>query len=258
MNSGDKKCAVFLDIDGTLMGKNTLALEKNLEVIKKVRSLGHKVFANTGRATGYMPKQFDVARCFDGIISGVGARITLDGEEVFCKTVPMEVVRRFCEFCVETENISILEGIDNLYYCGGLADDEKGWVRFDKNSMEELLERKLRIEKFTILGEAPKGLSEALGDDYPIIQHPTYAEIVQRECGKAVAMEYVLKLLNIERKFSIAMGDSLNDFDMIEYAGIGVAMGNAVSEIKDISSMVTEDVDKGGVAQALEKIFNIL
>ena len=67
----------------------------------------------------------------------------------------------------------------------------------------------------------------------------------------------VMDYLNLPVEQSISMGDSLNDYEMIEYAGIGVAMGNAVEEIKSIADMVTADVDDSGVAVALEKIFDL-
>ena len=76
-------------------------------------------------------------------------------------------------------------------------------------------------------------------------------------CSKSRAMNYAMEFLGIPFEQSIAMGDSMNDFDMIEKAGIGVAMGNAVPEIKDIADMITDDVNSAGVASALEKIFSL-
>ena len=66
-----------------------------------------------------------------------------------------------------------------------------------------------------------------------------------------------MKYMGLPKEQSIAMGDSLNDYDMIECAGIGVAMGNAVSEIKELANMITSDVDNAGVALALEEIFEL-
>ena len=100
-------------------------------------------------------------------------------------------------------------------------------------------------------------LQEILGDNYIVFQHPTYAEVIQKSYTKAGAMKIVLEKLGIPAEQSIAMGDSLNDYDMISAAGIGVAMGNAISEIKDIATMVTTSVDEAGVANALENIFEI-
>lgn len=78
---------------------------------------------------------------------------------------------------------------------------------------------------------------------------------------KAVARETALKemaeILDIPIENTVAIGDSMNDYDMIKAAGIGVAMGNAVDKIKEISDFVTKNVDESGVSAALCKIFDI-
>ncbi len=257
MDVQDKRYAIFLDIDGTLLRKSQDALQKNIDVIQKVRSLGHKVLINTGRSTAYMPKEIDTEKYFDGVISGAGARIILDKKEIFCKLMPDMAIRLFCETCFDTEDICILEGVDEMYIVGPERSFVYDWQFITRDNIEQNIKNGLKIEKFTILGTAPKELQDVLGEEYIVIQHPTYAEVIQRAYTKAGAMKVVLEKLGLSAGQSIAMGDSLNDFDMISAAGIGVAMGNAIPEIKDIASMTTASVDEAGVAVALEKIFNI-
>ncbi len=257
MDVQDKKYAIFLDIDGTLLRKSQQALQKNIDVIQKVRSLGHKVLINTGRATAYMPEEIDTEKYFDGVISGAGARIILDKKEIFCKLMPDTAIRHFCETCFDIEDISILEGVDEMYIVGPERTFVYDWKFITYDNIEQNIKNGLKIEKFTILGAAPKELQNVLGEDYIVIQHPTYAEVIQRAYTKAGAMKVVLEKLGLSAEQSIAMGDSLNDFDMISAAGIGVAMGNAIPEIKDIATMTTASVDEAGVAAALERIFNI-
>lgn len=257
MDTKGKRYAIFLDIDGTLMGKDDRALQRNLDVIQKVRSLGHKVLINTGRATAYLPKNMNFAQSFDGVVSGAGARVILEGKEVFCKPVGIDAIRRFCEFCIDVENVCILEGIEKMYFVGPQMELDYTWKCISHENMDEYVKEDLKIEKFTVLGTAPKELYGVMGEDYLTIQHGSYAEIIQKGITKAGAMKFVLDVLGLPIEQSIAMGDSLNDFDMIENAGIGVAMGNAVEEIKNIADIVTEHVDEAGVASALEKIFSL-
>ena len=66
-------------------------------------------------------------------------------------------------------------------------------------------------------------------------------------------MKQVLEYYGTDISHCIAMGDSLNDSDMLEAAGISVAMGNAVDDIKSICDYVSVDADKGGVAVAIMK-----
>ena len=111
MDTQGKMYAVFLDIDGTLLGNSKDALQKNLDVIQKVRSLGHKVLINTGRSTAYMPKEFDADKYFDGVISGAGARILLDKKEIFCKLMPDAAIRHFFETYIVLQHPTYAEVI---------------------------------------------------------------------------------------------------------------------------------------------------
>ncbi len=257
MDTQKKSYAVFLDIDGTLLGNSHTALQKNIDVIQTVRSRGHKVLINTGRSSAFIPKDIDVEKYFDGVVSGAGARIILDKKEIFCKTMPDMAIRHFCEICFDTEDVSILEGIEKMYLVGSPRASLYDWKCITRDNIELNINNGMKIEKFTILGNAPDKLKMLLGENYLILQHPAYAEIIQKDYTKAVAMQVVLETLGFSPEQSIAVGDSLNDFDMISSAGIGVAMGNAVPEIKDIATITTASVDEAGVAVVLEKIFNI-
>ena len=261
MNTDGKKYAVFLDIDGTLMGTSDDALQKNLDIIKKVRSLGHKVFVNTGRATGYMPRKIDLKANFDGVISGAGARILIGDKEIFSQFVPIPLAKEFCKYSIEKGIFGILEGVEKMFYTGEYygeyQPEEADWVRFDADNLDEIVTDDDLVEKLTVLGQVPTDVTDRIGGDCVLLQHSGYAEIIVGECSKSRAMQCAMDFLDIPYEQSVAMGDSMNDFDMIEKAGTGVAMGNAIPEIKEIADMITDDVNSAGVASALEKIFSL-
>ena len=72
--------------------------------------------------------------------------------------------------------------------------------------------------------------------------------------NKATGMERYLKHVGIAREDSIAVGDGPNDLQMMEYAGIGVAMGNAREDVKARADMVTGHIDEDGLYSAFEKL----
>ncbi len=257
MMSSDNKCAVFLDIDGTLMGSSKESLAKNIDVIQKVREHGHKVFLNTGRSTAYLPKNMDIQKCFDGFISGAGTRIVVDNKEIFSKPVDIDSVKRFCEVCFDLENECIIEGTEEMYCVDADEKEQNRWKCITRENFRQIVKEGILVEKFALVGKCPQEVGDALGDRFAVLQHSAYAEIVQVDYTKAEAMRIVLDKLDIKPENSIAMGDSLNDYDMIEKAGTGVAMGNAIDEIKKIAAFVTGHVDESGVANALEKIFGL-
>mgnify|MGYP005856599503 FL=1 len=78
-------------------------------------------------------------------------------------------------------------------------------------------------------------------------------EFVDKNASKAKAMEMLGEYYGIVRSEMIAVGDGFNDLSMIEYAGLGVAMGNACNEIKERADYVTLTNDKNGLAHVIYK-----
>ena len=72
--------------------------------------------------------------------------------------------------------------------------------------------------------------------------------------NKATGMERYLKAVGIAREDSIAVGDGPNDLQMMEYAGIGIAMGNAREEVKERADMVTSSINNDGIYRAFETL----
>ena len=164
MNNLDKKYVIFLDIDGTLMGSDQ-ALKRNIEVIQKVRALGHKVLVNTGRSTACLPTNIDFEKDFDGVISGAGARVILDGKEIFCKIIQTKDIKKYCAVSFKEDNVCVLEGIDKILYVGVCAYEHPDWIPIYESNVDELVNDDLEIEKFTVWGSISEKFAEAFGDE---------------------------------------------------------------------------------------------
>jgi len=82
---------------------------------------------------------------------------------------------------------------------------------------------------------------------------PTYLEIMPNNVSKTSAIEILMRKFNIQKSEIIAVGDNYNDIDMIEFAGIGVAMGNAPDGVKQYADHITFSNDNDGVAEAIKK-----
>lgn len=100
-------------------------------------------------------------------------------------------------------------------------------------------------------------LKESINSDglniYP--SKPTYLEIMPNRTSKTSAINCLQRKLIIQQEEIIAIGDNYNDIDMLKYAGLGIAMGNAPDEVKKCANCVTLTNDEDGVAEALKKIF---
>ncbi|MCP4377330.1 MAG: HAD family phosphatase [bacterium] len=78
-------------------------------------------------------------------------------------------------------------------------------------------------------------------------------QIMHPAAGKAAALRAVASDMHIPSEETMAIGDNANDAGMIQWAGVGVAMGNAPQRIRDFSDYVTDSNDANGVAKALDK-----
>jgi Cof subfamily protein (haloacid dehalogenase superfamily) len=101
--------------------------------------------------------------------------------------------------------------------------------------------------------EVQAALAAEFGDRlYLARSKPDYLEITDPSANKGQALAFLAGRLGIGREQVMAIGDSPNDLDMIEYAGWGVAMGNAADHIKAAAQAVTAGNDADGAAEAIE------
>jgi Cof subfamily protein (haloacid dehalogenase superfamily) len=105
-------------------------------------------------------------------------------------------------------------------------------------------ESKLQYVREQILKTGIVSASKSLADNI---------EIMSKEVSKGNAVSRLAELLCIDKSEIITIGDNENDISMIEYAGLGVAMGNAEQCLKDKADYVTADYMADGVAQVVEK-----
>ena len=87
--------------------------------------------------------------------------------------------------------------------------------------------------------------------------NPLFLELVDKRCSKGLAMEQLIQHLGIPREETIAIGDGYKDIPMLEFAGLGIAMGNACDAVKAAADTVTDTNDNDGVAKALVRYFSL-
>ena len=243
--------AIFLDIDGTLLGKNGIPKE-NLSEIQRVRKQGHLVFLCTGRGKAYIPKEKLRSVPIVGMVAGLGTYAEYRGEVLLNICIPRDVLQNITQHFLKRGIFCVMEGVD---VCYAVQDPQKrAWT---VSSMDEW-ERKYAdalISKITILYELNKSDHDVLKPYFTIIQHPSYAEGTLKGYRKSTGMEAILRHLNIPKERCVAMGDSDNDIDMLQVSGHPIAMGNANERVKKICEFVSCDASDGGVAMALKELF---
>lgn len=259
-----EKYIVFFDIDGTLLTEDTYEVpESTKEALRLARENGHYVMVNTGRtyvAIDHMIKELN----FDGYVCGCGTNLYFQGKEL----LKSELSNQFCKELVEDlykyKIDGILEGSKNLYYrkerLHKHVNDifESHQVRDNGDHYvsdwddENIVFDKLAL--WYVEDSDFQSFKDKYKDKFDFIHRDVdFYELVPTGFSKATGMEFMINHLNMEHKYTIAIGDSSNDLAMLKYAHTSIAMGNATDKVKEESTFVTTDIHEDGIYNALKK-----
>ena len=155
---------------------------------------------------------------------------------------------------------------DNTVYTDRLnyfVNLENQYNHIDVIEREYWKEKDFVAHKFMVGGD-PKDIAilyDKIKDKFSeytcLISMPCFIEIFNRDADKYQGLVRVAEMYGIEKNEIMAFGDSMNDYPMIKNAHIGVAMGNSVAAIKEVSTFVTDDNDHFGITKALKK-YNVI
>ena len=246
--------AAFFDLDGTLATRNQPPAAVDVEAMRAFRARGNYLFLCTGRSAGYLyPAIVDIG--FDGMITGAGAHVMLGEQLLYRTSVPLSVLLPIQRLFEHSTATLIMETERNMVQLASPAA-HKIVTAYPRIYTAEEWQKRFFDEvtsKLTVYGEMPAAILPMVQETLDIIQHPTYAELVPKGCSKSNGIQRILTALNLPREQSIAFGDSMNDYDMLQYVGVGVAMGNADDRVKTIADRVTAPYDQGGIAHVLNE-----
>lgn len=261
---------IALDLDGTLKNTNNEITLKTKDAIIQAQKLGIKVVLASGRPTPGLRHEatellFDQYEGY--LLSFNGARV-LDyktKETLFEQTLTIEeakkVYQRAKEFglaCMTyDEDIILTEDIDDEYVCieATINDISKQQVASFDKVLKDPIYKVLLTGKPVYIASIVDAFKEPFGDSLSIYRSaPFFIEVMAQNIDKAQSLDYLVKKLGIKQEEVIAFGDGYNDLSMIEYAGVGVAMGNAVEGVKEKANIITLSNDEDGIAYTLSEL----
>jgi Cof subfamily protein (haloacid dehalogenase superfamily) len=247
--------AIFLDIDGTLILRDKGPFTDDIDMVKEARERGHHIFLSTGRSLANIPPVLRNASYIDGIVAGSGAHVVIDGKTVYRKWIPKELLVLICDYYLNKQKWCIFEGETNIY---GINQYDPSLfvgaplVITEKNDFI-IKYKETIITKLTLEGIATDEERMILQDHFKLNSFSDYSEGIIKNETKSHGMEIILEKTGMTKENSIAIGDSVNDLDMISFSGLGIAMGNACDELKQIAKNITLDCGHGGVANAIKR-----
>ena len=241
--------AVFMDIDGTLMEHGRVS-PRVIDAIKKARAAGHLIFVCTGRSKGFLPQILKDADYLDGFVMACGMHCEIRGEIVYRQRVDQGILRKVAEYYGANGRECLFDGETKMI---GLNTIRNNCENF--GSVESLLQEFERepISKITVPGTYQTADGSFLSEWFTVYDMGGWSDVVMEGVTKATGMQKMLNRLGIARQDCVGVGDGTNDLPMIEFAGIGVAMGNAPEIVKSAADGVTETCSNDGVAVMIEK-----
>lgn len=258
---------VFLDVDGTFVNLAGTVPPSAKAAVERARANGHRVFLCTGRSISQLWDSILVTP-FDGVVAAAGGYVEVGGQVLRHVTFPVERVRELVatfaqhgiHFFLET-NTGMIAGPqvkETLTAMAAAAEGQAaiGVARFAAALIDGEPLIRDDVNKIVVIGSAMPvvALAAELGPAYDVI--PTAitamgghsAEISLAGVHKASAIELLAAHLGVDRADTIAFGDGPNDVEMIQWVGLGVAMGNAEPDIKALADLVVAPVDEDGLA----------
>ncbi|KAB7664709.1 Cof-type HAD-IIB family hydrolase [Bacillus sp. B1-b2] len=267
-----EKHLIALDLDGTLLKNDKTISPLTKKVIKKAMDHGHEVMIATGRPFRASEAIYHELNLTTPIVNFNGAFIHHPKDKdwgMYHSPLDIKTTRDIVEACQNYSFHNIIaEVIDEVYYH---YHDEKlidifsmGNPKVTTGNLLEFLEAPPTSILIHAEEEDVKTIREHLSDVHAdLIDHRRWAdpfhviEIVRSGLSKAIGLQKVSDYYQIPQKNIIAFGDEDNDFEMIEYAGRGIAMGNAINELKIRADEITLTNEEDGIAIYLNEALNL-
>ena len=274
INSNNIKLIAF-DLDDTLLTHEKILTSENYESLKKAAELGIQIVPSTGRFWHAVPenvKSLDFVN-YAIVVNGAEIRDVKNDVAIFKAEIPIKralnLMRVFDDLPVIYD--CIIEGKSyisrenyNLVEKFALDEIQLSMLKNLRNPVDNFYEFVIskscdvqKIQLFTLDRDLRAELLKAFRIVFPenaiSSSVANNIEINDKNAEKGYALKKLSEILKIDIKNTMSFGDGLNDISMIKNAGIGIAMGNACQELKDVSDYVTLSCEESGVSEGIKK-----
>lgn len=264
--------AVFTDMDGTLLRKDHTVSSKTKQAIQKLIADGIMIIPISARPLHGMTHITDAVFPKEvPIVSLNGSYIYHNGEIIYQVSMPVHEAAAIHDL-VEGQPVSAMYYSQMQWFANKETEAVKKEQKITPVSItiqpfEQTLSswelQQTGPNKILIAGDEKMILSieqkmlERFNNSLNIYKsQPRYLEAMHPAASKSNAIQFIMELYGLQQNEVIAIGDNYNDKGMIEFAGMGIAMGNAPEEIKAVADYVTDTNNHDGVAKALEHFFS--
>lgn len=270
---------LFFDIDGTLVDFGaTEMIASTIEALDKARANGHKAFLCTGRSYNQIyPFLLDYG--FDGIVAAGGAYVEYQGKVLYHRMFGEKLMDVVVEKLARPDTAMIFQYKDGSFtkesWGQKFVDIFKNQMNIDliqdnpafsdityEEDLDTMARRHSDVESVIYCNspfEADE-IQDMIGGSLRVmpasykVPDPYSGEIIMSDINKAKGIEVVMQALGVKKEDTIGFGDGANDVEMLNFVGVGVAMGNSQQVAKDAADMVTDDLVDDGIYKAMRTL----
>lgn len=262
---------IAIDMDGTLLDSGKKLPKENIEAIREAASEGVKIVICTGRSQRGVEPYFEQLG-FDEkeyviLNNGCSVQETLNWSLLHKNDFSKEQMLDLIGYVNNNADIDIVLATNKDYYFVGenpskvtKKDAEMVFTKLNSISEKELNLIKIPVFKAMYMGEQKavdafqSQCESKLNESYSGVRSQSFLyEVLPQNCNKASGLAYLAKYLQISPSEIMAIGDANNDLEMLQFAGVSIAMDNASDFIKQQVNWVTKSNDEAGVAHAIRK-----
>lgn len=256
---------VAIDLDGTLLKDNKTVSPRTIQTIQRCVEQGIHIVIATTRGLSFVKPFYEQLGLHDPIICTSGAEIwgTLEGPLWMRHTMPKSAAKSIARLADEHD-----------WWLSTTINDMRYWLeqpnqktinapdlQYVKTNLEGVTDAPVRI--VTKHTDAIIAIDKLCKQEFPDVCRPEIFHnpdgtleslvVVAPQADKGEALKIVCEKLQVDTQYIMAIGDNNNDVPMLEIAGVGVAMGNALQAIKNKADIVTKSNEDDGVAEILEQ-----
>lgn len=268
-----EKHLIVLDLDGTLLNSKKEISNLTRRTLERLKEEGHEIMIATGRPFRASVPYYNELRLSTPIVNFNGAYVhhpLIPSWKPKHMTIDLPLVHDIINKATTMNVKNIIAEVKDDVYIEQFDQHLMPIFDFgDPTMVQGSIIEHLEVPATSLLLQSTKYEIEALrkaildehvealyyhewGEPFHIL------ELIHRSVNKAVGIQYVQDLYQIPTDRIIAFGDETNDLEMIQYVGTGVAMGNAIQELKSCANAITLSNDKDGIAHFLQQYFHQL
>ena len=268
---GDRFDLLVLDVDGTLHNSHREISDATKNALIEAQKRGKTIAIASGRSIAGIRQTASAISLeeYGGYVIAYNGTTVINcktGECIYNQTLPADLIAPVYEEAAKLQ-VAIMAYRDSakeIIVAGGVTDyvaaDAAASCVTIRETDQFVKELSFPINKIFVSGEPDKMkeveriLQRKFGSVLNVFRSdPYYVELLPKYTDKGVAVDKLVKYMDITRERVMCVGDSNNDLPMLRYAGMGVAMGNASDRIKEQADYVTDSNDDDGIVKVIEK-----